>query len=250
MAAAVLLAASVGASAATIDNGLSSGNGGLFFNVWDSTGSYTRNLGINLTTFEADAAANTPISAFTADSNLTSFLTGKTAVSWNIMAFDDQGAVRVLETSAPGASITAKPSTTLRSDAGYGVTFVNNINTKLSASTDSAIFATSDAGYALGTNSVPRVNGSLGFNSFGSLANNSNATGLIFIEANGAASGSATGTYPILGAPEVAYLDSNNALHIEAQVPTAPVPEPETYAMFLAGLGLMGAIARRRLNRS
>lgn len=27
---------------------------------------------------------------------------------------------------------------------------------------------------------------------------------------------------------------------------TAAVPEPETYAMFLAGLGLMGAIARRR----
>jgi hypothetical protein len=29
---------------------------------------------------------------------------------------------------------------------------------------------------------------------------------------------------------------------------TTPVPEPETYAMFLAGLGLMGAIARRRKN--
>jgi len=25
-----------------------------------------------------------------------------------------------------------------------------------------------------------------------------------------------------------------------------PVPEPETYAMLLAGLGVMGAIARRR----
>lgn len=27
---------------------------------------------------------------------------------------------------------------------------------------------------------------------------------------------------------------------------TTPIPEPETYAMFLAGLGLMGAIVRRR----
>jgi hypothetical protein len=26
----------------------------------------------------------------------------------------------------------------------------------------------------------------------------------------------------------------------------APVPEPETYAMLLAGLGLMGAMVRRR----
>jgi len=26
----------------------------------------------------------------------------------------------------------------------------------------------------------------------------------------------------------------------------APVPEPETYAMLLAGLGLIGAVSRRR----
>jgi hypothetical protein len=29
----------------------------------------------------------------------------------------------------------------------------------------------------------------------------------------------------------------------------APVPEPETYAMLLAGLGLMGAIAKRRKDK-
>ena len=29
-----------------------------------------------------------------------------------------------------------------------------------------------------------------------------------------------------------------------------PVPEPETYAMFLAGLGLMGAVAKRRRARA
>lgn len=32
--------------------------------------------------------------------------------------------------------------------------------------------------------------------------------------------------------------------------PAAPVPEPETYAMLLAGLGLMGAIVRRRQKRA
>ena len=31
-------------------------------------------------------------------------------------------------------------------------------------------------------------------------------------------------------------------------IPAAPVPEPETYALFMAGLGLMGFIARRRKN--
>ena len=33
---------------------------------------------------------------------------------------------------------------------------------------------------------------------------------------------------------------------IASPPPVSPVPEPETYAMLLAGLGLMGVIARRR----
>jgi len=33
-------------------------------------------------------------------------------------------------------------------------------------------------------------------------------------------------------------------------VEVAPVPEPETYAMMLAGLGLLGFVARRRANRA
>jgi hypothetical protein len=32
-------------------------------------------------------------------------------------------------------------------------------------------------------------------------------------------------------------------------VTLAPVPEPETYALLLAGLGLMGAVARRRQSK-
>ena len=33
-------------------------------------------------------------------------------------------------------------------------------------------------------------------------------------------------------------------------ISVTPVPEPETYAMLLAGLGLMGAVARRRRQAS
>lgn len=36
------------------------------------------------------------------------------------------------------------------------------------------------------------------------------------------------------------------SIHFAAKAITAPVPEPETYTMLLAGMGLMGAIARRR----
>ncbi|MDN5836273.1 MAG: FxDxF family PEP-CTERM protein, partial [Nitrosospira sp.] len=35
-------------------------------------------------------------------------------------------------------------------------------------------------------------------------------------------------------------------LSITTSLNLAPVPEPETYAMFMAGLGLMGFMARRR----
>jgi hypothetical protein len=53
---------------------------------------------------------------------------------------------------------------------------------------------------------------------------------LYYINVTGVTSGSLGGAY-------------NGAIQL------APVPEPETYAMLLAGLGLMGAVVRRRSTR-
>jgi hypothetical protein len=41
----------------------------------------------------------------------------------------------------------------------------------------------------------------------------------------------------------------NYTINAQDQLYLAPIPEPETYAMLLAGLGLMGFVARRRKSR-
>lgn len=59
-----------------------------------------------------------------------------------------------------------------------------------------------------------------------------------------------TGTASASGFLKLFYFDSNNGDNsgsITAQV--TAVPEPETYAMLLAGLGLMAGIARSRKNK-
>lgn len=59
------------------------------------------------------------------------------------------------------------------------------------------------------------------------------------------ASVSFTGTKPVL--LNIIGTKSNTAIsNYNGSVTVTAVPEPETYAMLLAGLGLMGGIARRR----
>lgn len=74
--------------------------------------------------------------------------------------------------------------------------------------------------------------------------------GLARWASNGTAGSEFTGLYFDKFDPNVAYVNiqhptSGNDRLIKITA-TAPVPEPQTYAMLLAGLGLMGATARRR----
>ncbi|MDN5937010.1 MAG: PEP-CTERM sorting domain-containing protein, partial [Nitrosospira sp.] len=54
------------------------------------------------------------------------------------------------------------------------------------------------------------------------------------------------GASPLTGWAPVEHLETLNEEYTIGLASVSVVPEPETYAMLLAGLGLMGAMARRR----
>lgn len=247
IAAAIALVAASGANAA-IDNG-AGGNGELFFNIWDANGSYTRSLETSIDSFQSQlgAVGNLNLS-WAADATFTSFMASVVTPSelkWNVVATDTTGGRRILETYTAPEATTKKTNDVMRTLAAGTQTFVNDLNTKL-ASVDSATYAVGTVGYA-GNNAKfgDKGAGLLNFSNAGTLANNSYANGLGFMRIDALATGTAASQYNeyLEGTTAVnAYLDGTT-LHI-----AAAIPEPSEYALMLAGLGMLGFMARRRLN--
>lgn len=106
------------------------------------------------------------------------------------------------------------------------------------------------SGVSLST-TAPNV-GSVAFDFGASLPTSGAGGGAARLTANESASWSIT----FASAQSTLFADPAAALHVQGltreeggsawYTPSAPVPEPETYAMLLAGIGLVGAIARRR----
>jgi hypothetical protein len=244
---ALLMAA--GSANAAIDNG-AGGNGELFFNIWDDTQSYSRDLNISIDAFQTTLATDGLLDlSYAADATYTTFLAGVSdvnALKWNVVAVDTSGARRTLVTYTLPEDTTPLGNDTGRSMALAIQAKVIDINTGL-GSNDSAVFMSSDAGYTGNEASFgATLTTKLGFDSTGTLANDSYANGLGFMRVDNSAIGSSAGVlneYYDDTLAVNAWMDSSNTLHIGV---AAPVPEADTYALMLAGLGLLGYVARRR----
>jgi len=245
------------ANAALVDTGVAAGtgyNGSLVFSVWDSASSYSLNLspsiatatgtGVDgLNTVVADVTALGSVS-FAASSALTNWLGNAAAaglaVQWNVNAL---GSVptsttnKELLTTANVSILPAAPLNTQTKVAGtdLGAIF-GGLNTGgMTATSNEAIIAAGTSGYAntYGTN--------LATLAFADAANLGQSMMMTMVGYK--TSGAALSTYSPSGL--TASVDTMGKLTIGA---VAAVPEADSLAMLLAGLGAVAAMVRRRRN--
>jgi hypothetical protein len=238
------------ANAAIVDG--STGNGELFMTVLDSVGqkSYTLDLNLTMNDFLSGVAVSGASYNYAADANMTSFLGGVADVSsltFAIGAMDTVG-TSVADhhryiTTASYVDPAVDTNADLKALGTSGAQFLGNTNGLIGANNSLVVTDPGIVAYA----------GSAQWGSNWGSAFNGVSTGLIGSDLNMylleqtdgvfAARNSASVYSAIeqVGSPVFANLDMNGNLMIAA------VPEAETYAMMLAGLGLVGfMVARRR----
>lgn len=261
LAAAVVMAAAASSSFAAIDNG-AGGNGELFLSVWNDAGSYTRDLGKTIN--DITGTASTTISAtsllgqaglmdlvFAADDTFTSYLSSVGAANFGSLKFsvvstDITGTQRQLTTFS---TLPATTMDTATAKAGLlAVTnYLNDVNPLL-GDAQSMVVNNGSVAWAGKDLFGDNLAGQSNFSNAGTLlANNSAANGLNFQRLVITTAG-AVSYNPLADAatdpatPVKVWFDASNGLHIAA---VTAVPEPSEYAMLLAGLGMLAAVARR-----
>ncbi len=250
---AAMLAA--GSAQAAIEDGTFAPGGELFMTVLDAVGqqSYILDLNIKMDAFLANIAVAGTSYNFAADANMQSFLSmvapaDKSGLVFAIGAMDTVGATATdfhrYITTASVIDANTDTNNVLKNLGTSGAQLLGNVNGMIGAANSLIVTDPSLVGYA----------GSAQWNSNWGNQFNGTSTGLIGSDLNMYLLQQTTGAFAQRNSPSVfasivqggnqvvANLDMNGNLSIAA----APVPEAETYAMMLAGLGLVGFMAARR----
>jgi hypothetical protein len=179
-----------------------------------------------------------------------SFLTlagGADGVLWNVWSGESAGVRRIIQTvsSAPAARVNTSDINSAVQAFGF-YTDANSqggTHNNLDQTVDGYRVTTVEDLVAFAGNVGPRLNGA--YNSFGSIGD---TLDMYVVRGASSASGTLKGGFAqLLGATDQAvtamvYVGDQG----EYRLQISAVPEPETYAMLLAGLGLIGFAARRR----
>jgi hypothetical protein len=279
LAAALVTAFAVPAAFAAIAPG-TTGNGELFLSVFDDAAklSYTLDLGVTQNTFFTGAQLETgsKYSWVVNDAAFQSFLGQVTPANlqWSVLAIDSTGgtavgAYRLFNTVRAGDESLVSTAVNGKYFNGMGTsqagTFFNAVNTTGTHGTPgvpldyavngSSVNADSDAGNAYyGNGSVglsTTLNNNLPFNMANAVGT---ASSFYYITRSGTDQNAAVavdqfnnsqkqGSFLLSAAPGLTGASSYSLSYA-----LAPIPEPQTYALMLAGLVIVSSIARRRFN--
>ena len=231
----------------------SQGNSSVLFNAYESVSGYSFALDTGLHKNDITSAFSGTNFNLAADTNWTSFLSQVgpahlSDIKWNVIAGDttlgDGDSVSYL-TTGPASSVPHGTTNTQLNSWGGNfnsyVTASGNVdaagfaggNSTLHLKVGSADYASFE--FAEGTNWNTKAN----FNTTGALGD---SLSLYDISKNGTANLNKVNA-TLVGS---VTLSDTGALAITPVSPVSPIPEPDTWAMLLAGLSLLGAMARRR----
>lgn len=266
-----LALAVAGQANATIVTG-TTGSSDLILSIWDTTSltSYTRDLGVNMSSFLAGVSGiNTALVAssaslsnatYAADGLLTSFLSGVNLATtvWNVTALDNAGTTafqgkQLLSTtnanikSAANSLASAQANSTVLTAIGNADFYYANANGAAGAAATSVTATSADSWYANSNLFGPSGSTKLSFNTTAGIGSSLNFWYLTPSSTTAVAKASVAQFGNTAGV-STWTLASNGTLSFAA--PVAAVPEPGEWALMLSGFGLIGFIALRRKNQN
>lgn len=185
--------------------------------------------------------------ALTGFDSFLSLAGGTTGVQWNLWSGENSGVARIIQTVANEPTARVRTNTIMGAVTQFSVYADANsqggTHNNLDVTVDGYRVTTIDDGSAFAGKVAPELDKT--YASFGDL---DDVMDLYVVRgASPAANTSLGGFAQLLGATDQAvtariYLGDTGEYRLQVAV----VPEPETYAMLLAGLGLIGFAARRR----
>jgi PEP-CTERM motif len=247
LAAAALIAAGASTHAA-VETGSGVNSGELVFVAYDPTTllSYSFDTGLRYQDFLPTTTSSVTFSL----DNFGSFLSqvgsaNQAGIRWGVFGSDGTSPIGMLTTQNGTGGSNPAQSRIANINSGIGSFFAvhNPLGTHATQANGSAIYqadsatAGTDGGYGgrlLGPNN--NFNSNLSFNATGALNESLN---FVRFSSPTALTSTRTQFATTLGASTWS-VNGNNLVF------TAPVPEPSTYALMLAGLGALGFMARRR----